>query len=115
MAVTDQPSEPAIELATDDLEDLEVLYRELHGTPGILVEAVSPLPEPGDQGAVLEFLTVACSGGAITVFLQIIRTLVESRSPRFVLKIRCGKDRLEINAANVEEALPAVRALIGGS
>ena len=110
----DQPARRTVEFAADDLDNLEVLYAELHGTPGIIVEPVSSSLEPGDQGTALDFLTVACSGGAITVFLQIIRTLVESRDPRFVLKVRHGRDRIEVSAANLEEALPAVRAMISG-
>lgn len=89
------PAGHVVEFATDDLDDLEMLYNELYGTPGIAVDAVSPPPEPGDQGTVLDFLTVACSGGAITILLQIIKTLIESRDPHFVLKVRCGKDRVE--------------------
>lgn len=108
------PAQHVVEFATDDLDDLEMLYNELYGMPGIAVDAASSPLEPGDQGAVMDFLTVACSGGAITVLLQIIRTLVESRDPRFALKARCGKDRIEIKAANLEEALPAIRALIDG-
>ena len=76
--------------------------------PGISVEAVpAPIVE-GDQGSVLEFLTVACSGGAITVALQIVKTLAESRGPKFSLKIRRGKDRLDITADNLDEALPVL-------
>ena len=114
VAGIDQLARRTVEFAADDLDDLDALYAELNGTPGIVVEPVSARLEPGDQGAVLDFLTVACSGGAITVLLQIIRTLVESRDPRFVLKIRRGKDSIEVRAANLEEALPAVRAMIDG-
>ena len=114
VAGNDQSARRTIEFAANDLSDLEALYAELDGAPGIVVEPVSAPLEPGDQGTVLEFLTVACSGGAITVLLEIIRTLVESRDPRFVLKVRRGKDRIEVTAANLEEALPAVRAIIDG-
>jgi hypothetical protein len=104
-----------LELSTDEQSDLEVLYAELHGTPGIKVGTQLAPIEPGDQGALIDFLTVACEGGAITVFLQIIKTLADSRGPQFVLKIRRGKDRIEINAKTVDEALPVIRALIDGS
>jgi hypothetical protein len=114
LASIDWPARRMVEFAADDLDDLEALYNELYGTPGLVVEAMSSPLAPGDQGTVLDFLTVACSGGAITVLLQIIKTLVESRDTRFVLKVRCGKDHVEVNAANVEEALPAIRALING-
>lgn len=114
VAGMDQLARRTVEFAADDLDDLDALYAELNGTPGIVVEPVSARLEPGDQGALLDFLTVACSGGAITVLLQIIRTLVESRDPRFVLKIRRGKDSIEVRAANLEEALPAVKAMIDG-
>jgi hypothetical protein len=74
------------------------LYDELRGAAGIRVTPVPSPAEPGTRGSVLEWLTVACSGGAVTVLLQIIRSLVESRGPKFVLKIRRGKDTLEIKA-----------------
>jgi Effector Associated Constant Component 1 len=101
-----------LELSTDDVGDLEMLYSELNGTPGITVEALFSQMQPGDQGGLIDFLTVACSGGAITVFLQIIKALIDSRGPQFVLKIRHGKDRIEITSANVDEVLPAIRALV---
>ncbi len=105
----------AVEFSAGDPEDFEALYDELRGVPGIQVEAVpAPITE-GDQGAVLEFLTVACAGGgAITVVLQIVKALVESRGPKFRLKIRCGKDRLELTADNVDEVLPRLEDLLGG-
>lgn len=104
-----------LQLSTDDLNDLEVLYAELHGTSGIRVETQLAPIEPGDQGTLIDFLTVACEGGAVTVFLQIIKTVVDSRGPQFVLKIRHGKDRIEINAKTINEALPVIRELIDGS
>jgi hypothetical protein len=103
----------AVEFSADDPEDFEALYHELRGMPGIQVEASSAPIAEGDQGSVLEFLTVACSGGAITVVLQIVKALVESRGPKFILKIRRGKDRLELTADNVDEALPLLEELLG--
>jgi hypothetical protein len=101
--------------STGDPEDFAVLHDELRGVPGVRVEAVAAPVAPGVQGPVLEFLTVACSGGAITVVLQIVKALVESRGPKFSLKIRRGKDRLEITADSVDEALPLLRDLLDGS
>lgn len=104
----------AVEFSADDPEDLESLYAELRGVPGIEVET-SPAPiAAGDQGSVLELLTVACSSGAMTVVLQIVKALVESRGPKFRLKIRRGKDRLEVTADNIDEVLPQVKKLLGG-
>lgn len=103
-----------VEFSTEDRGDFDVLYSELRGVPGVKVEAVLATIADGDQGSVLEFLTVACSGGAITVALQIVKALVESRGPKFSLKIRRGKDRLEITADNIDEALPVLKELLGG-
>jgi hypothetical protein len=104
-----------IEVSAGDPEDFDALLGELRGVAGIVVRPV-PVPSgPGEQGSVVDLLTVACSGGAITVFLQIIKTLVESRGPGFRLRIRRGRDRLEITAADVDEALPMLRDLLDGS
>ncbi len=113
--MNDRQAARAVEVVADDVEDLEALYAELSGAAGIIVDAAYASLQPGDQGGALDFLTVACSGGAITVLLQIIKTLVESRSPRFVLKISRGRDSVQISAANVDEALDAIRELVGGS
>jgi hypothetical protein len=114
--VGDVAADPGVvELTTQDPDDFDALYAELRGVPGILVRAVPAPVVPGEQGSALDLLTVACSGGAITVFLQIVKTLLESRGPGFVLKIQRGRDRLEIAADNVEEALPLVRQLLDGS
>jgi hypothetical protein len=72
-----------VEFAADDIEDFEALYGELCGMPGVEVAAVSSSIAEGEQGAVLEFLTVACSGGAVSALLQLLTALVESRGPRF--------------------------------
>jgi catechol 2,3-dioxygenase-like lactoylglutathione lyase family enzyme len=104
-----------VEFFTENPEDSEAFYDELQGVPGVHVEILPGPVAPGDQGPVLEFLTVACSGGAITVVLQIVKALVESRGPKFSLKFRRGKDRLEITAETVDEALPLLKDLLSGS
>lgn len=101
--------------SADDPSDFEALYAELRGVPGIKIEAVPSPIAAGEQGSVLDFLTVACSGGAITVALQIVKALAESRGPKFRLKVRRGKDRLEVTADNVDEVLPLLREMLGGS
>jgi hypothetical protein len=103
-----------LELALDSPEGVEATYAELRGVPGVSVDATPALLEPGDQGGALDLLTVALSGGAVTAFLQIVKTLVDSRGPGFVLKVRRGRDRLEITADNAEEALAALQELLGG-
>lgn len=105
----------ALELMAEHADDFDALYAELRGIPGIVVRAVPGAIESGDQGSTLELLTVACSSGAITVFLQIIKTLLESRGPGFVLKIRHGKNRLEITAKNVDDVLPMIKELLDES
>ena len=71
---------------------------------------------PGEQGDVTELLTVACaSGGAVSVLLGIVKSLLDSRGPGFVLKVRHGRDRLEVTAENADEALPLLKELMGGS
>jgi hypothetical protein len=69
---------------------------------------------PGDQGAAFDVLTVALSSGAITALLQIIKVIAESRGPKFSLKIRQGKNKLEVKADNVDEVIPAIRDLLEG-
>ena len=105
-------SAQVVEFEVDDIDDLDVLHNELRGTPGLTVEAVPAPIADGEQGSVLDFLTVACTGGAITAALQLVRSLVESRGPKFSLKVRRGKNRIEINAANIEEILPILRELL---
>lgn len=112
-AMADQAGN-TVEIDAPDPDDLDALYDELRGVAGLSVEGGSAPAEPGEQGPVLEFLTVACSGGAITVFLQIIKTLAESRGPKFSLKIRRGRDRLEVTADNVDDVLPVIRKLLDG-
>ncbi|WP_034267997.1 effector-associated constant component EACC1 [Actinospica robiniae] len=113
--MAERPGSGEVELSAGDLDDFDALYAELRGIPGIALEAVPAPVEPGEQGSVLDLLTVACSGGAITVFLEIIKTLVESRGPSFTLKLRRGRNRLEISADNLDEVLPLVKELLDGS
>ncbi len=110
--MTDRDTAASLEASAEDPENLDVLYAELRGRPGIAVEAVSAPVQPGEQGAALEMLLVGLSSGAVTAFLQIIKVLAESRGPKFSLKIRQGKNRLEVTAHNIDEALPVIRELI---
>jgi hypothetical protein len=103
------------ELSAQDADDFDALHVELRGVPGIEVEAVTAPVQPGEQGSAVDLLTVALSGGAVTAFLQIVKTVLESRGPGFVLKLRRGKERLEITADTVEEALPVLEELLRGS
>jgi hypothetical protein len=110
-----EPTRPdAIGVFTDDPDDFDALYAELRGVPGIRVDPMLAPIEPGAQGSTTDLITVALSSGAATAFLQIIKTLLESRGPSFVLKLRRGKDRLEISADNLDEAMPAIKELLGG-
>ncbi len=102
------------EVWADAAEDLDDLYAELRGVPGITVEAMSAPVQPGEQGAGLELLVVALSSGSITAFLQIIRTLAEAKGPKFTLSIRRGKNQLKITANNFDEVEPVIRKLFGG-
>lgn len=103
-----------LELTAGDLEGGEAAYAALRGVPGVSVAAAPAPLEPGEQGTALDLLTVALSGGAVTAFLQIVKTLLDSRGPGFVLKVRRGRDRLEITADDAEQALAALRELLGG-
>jgi hypothetical protein len=115
MSAPEDDSPGKVEFSMEESEDCDALYRELRGLPGVHVEAVPAKIASGDQGSVLEFLTVACSGGAITVVLEIVKALVESRGPKFSLRIRRGRDRLEMTADNLDEVLPVLRELLDGS
>jgi len=103
-----------IELRADDADDLDYVYGELRGVPGVNVEAQHSPAEPGDQGWELELLMVACSSGAVASLLQLLRALVDSRGPKFVLKVRGRGQQLEIKAGTVEETLPLLREILGG-
>lgn len=103
-----------VEISADDQEDLEDLYAELRGVAGVTVEAVPAPTTAGEQGAAFDVLMVALSSGAVTAFLQIIKTLADAKGPKFVLKIRHGKSYLRITADNVDEAEVAIRKLFWG-
>jgi hypothetical protein len=101
----------AVEIRAGTTDDLDAIYNELRGVVGVHVRAESPQGVPGEQGSALEFITAACSGGAITILLQIVKTLVESRGSQITLKFRRGGDRLEVTANNVDEILPLLENL----
>jgi hypothetical protein len=103
-----------VEVTADNPEHIDDVYSELRGVPGITVTALPAPAVPGEQGAALDVLMVALSSGAVTAFLQIIKVLAESRGPKFRLKIRQGKNKLEVTADNLDEVLPAIRELIDG-
>lgn len=102
----------AAEVRADDPDDFDEIYAGLRGVPGITVTSVPALAVPGEQGTALDVLTVALSSGALTAFLQIIQVLAESRGPKFRMKIRRGKNRLEVTADNLDEVLPLLRELM---
>jgi hypothetical protein len=101
-----------VEVEAGTADDTDQLYNELRGRPGITVNAVPAPATPGDQGVALDLLTVALSSGAVTAFLEIIKVLAESRGPKFKLKIRRGRNRLEVTADNADEVLPLVRKML---
>ena len=106
-----------VELTADSPDDIDEVYDGLRGVPGITVTAVPGPTAPGDQGAALDVLTAALSGGAVTTFLQIIMVIAKSRGPKFSLKIRLGKNKIEVtgdNCDNIDELLPVIRGLIEG-
>jgi hypothetical protein len=112
--MTDSTRAAEVEVTTDDPEDTDEVYAGLRGVPGITVTALPAPSAPGDQGAALDILMVTLSSGAVTAFLQIIKVLAESRGPKFSLKIRQGKNKLEVTADNVDEVIPVIRELIDG-
>jgi Effector Associated Constant Component 1 len=102
-----------VEVEAGTIDDIDELYEELRGMPGVTVTAVPAPASPGDQGVAIDVLTVALSSGAVTAFLQIVKVLAESRGPKFSLKVRRGRNRLEVTADNVDEVLPLVREMLG--
>ena len=110
MTENDVPVE--VELTADDPDDIDEVYDGLRGTRGIRVTVTPPPAAPGDQGAAFDVLTVALSSGAVTAFLQVIKVIAESRGPKFSLKIRQGKNKLEVKADTVEEVIPVIRELL---
>ncbi|WP_405579711.1 hypothetical protein [Streptomyces sp. NBC_01190] len=114
--MADLRSVSSFDISANTPDDFDTLYEELRGVHGLKVGVGPERMEPGDQGSVVDLLTVACvSGGAVTVFLEIIRDLVESRRRGFALTIRHGGTTLEITADTLEEALPLLEELLGGS
>jgi hypothetical protein len=110
----DSAKSAEVEVTTDDPEDIGEVYAGLRGVPGMSVTALPAPSAPGDQGAGLDILMVTLSSGAVTAFLQIIKVLAESRGPKFSLKIRQGRNKLEVTADNVDEVIPIIRELIDG-
>lgn len=110
--MTDNAAPAEIEVTSDDPEVIDEVYTELRGVPGISVTAVPVPAAPGEQGGTLDVLLVALPSGAVTALLQIIKVLAESRGPKFSLKFRHGKTRLELTADNIEEVLPALKELL---
>lgn len=111
--MTADTTSTSAEIWADDPEDAEELYAELSGVSGITVEAVSAPVQPGEQGAALDVLIVSLSSGAVTAFLQIVKTMLDAKGPKFVLSIRRGKDHLKITADNFDEVEPTLRKLFG--
>lgn len=112
--MTDDAASAEVELTASNPDDIDEVYAELRGVPGIRMTAMPAPTAPGEQVAALDVLMVALSSGAVTAFLQIIKVLAESRGPKFSLKIRQGKNKLEVTADNVDEVIPVLRRLIDG-
>jgi len=109
-------SEPGrVEISAESLDDLDVLYAELRGVAEINAEIMAVPARRGEQGTVADLLTVACTSGAVTALLQIIKTVAESRGPGFRLKVRRGKEQVEITADDADKGLAALRDLLDGS
>jgi hypothetical protein len=104
-----------VEVSAQSLDDLEALYSELRGVAGINAKFVAVQAGPGEQGTMADLLTVACTSGAVTTLLQIIKTVAESRGPGFRLKVRRGKEHVEIIVRDADKGLAALRDLLDGS
>ncbi|MFC0842201.1 MULTISPECIES: effector-associated constant component EACC1 [Streptomyces] len=105
-----------VEISAEDPDDFDILFGELQGRSGIAVDAVPAPMEPEDLGTAVDLLTAACaSGGAVAVFLGIVKSLLDSRGPGFVLKVRHGTVRLTITAETFEEARPVLEEWLGGA
>jgi Effector Associated Constant Component 1 len=104
-----------IEVRVEDADDLDAVYAELRGVAGITAQVVPAPVEPGDQGSVADLLTVACTSGAVTALLQIIKALVDSRGPGFRLRVRRGRQQVEITARDPDKGLAALKDLLDGS
>jgi hypothetical protein len=112
--MTDDSTATEVEVQADDPDDFDSVYSELRGVTGIAVTAVLAPSVAGEQGVALDVLMVSLSSGAVTAFLQIIRTLAEARGPKFVLSIRRGRNQVKITADTFDEVEPAMRKLFGG-
>lgn len=104
-----------LELVTDDPDDLFALYDELRVAPGIRVDAVPGTPAPGEQGAAVDLLSVALSGGGLAAMVKLLTVYAKTRGPVFRLKIRRGGDTFELTAENAEEARKVIGELLRGS
>ena len=102
----------AVELTAGNLDDTYEMYAELCGVRGITVTVVPAPMHPGVQGTPPDSLSVALSSGAVSAFPQIVKVLVESRGPKFCLKIRRGQDQLHVTLDNINAALPVIRSLL---
>ena len=112
--MTDNTAFAEVELTADSPDDIDEVYDGLRGVPGITVTAAPGPTAPGDQGAALDVLLVALSSGAVTTFLKIIKVIAESRGPNFSLKMRLGKNTVEVTGDSIDELLPVIRGLIEG-
>jgi hypothetical protein len=113
--VTEQAGATQVEVRAEDLDDLDALYAELRGITGITVEMTPAQAERGDQGTVVDLITVALTSGAVTAFLQIVKALTESRGPGFRLRIQNGRKKIEIDARDPDQGLDALRDLLDDS
>lgn len=102
-----------VEVWTGEPEDLDELLAELRGVPGMRVAARPSPVEPGEQGIGIDVLVVALSSGAVTTFLQIIKSLIDAKGPKYSLTIRRGRNRLKITADTYDAVEPAVLQLFG--
>ena len=69
---------------------------------------------PGEQGWLADLLTVACTSGAVTALLQIIKTVAVSQRPKF-REVRRTQEQLEITARDADKGLAALRDMLDGS
>lgn len=101
-----------IEVSAADPEDLDALFEELRGVPGVRLEALSQPAAPGDLGAVTETLGIVFAGGGGTALIKLITAVIESRGPHFSLEFRHRRTKVKITADNVEEMLPLLKELL---
>jgi hypothetical protein len=113
--MVDQAADGTLEISAAEQEDLDAVYSELRGMPGIRAQLEAAPVEPGEQGALADAMTVALTSGAVTAFLELLKVLAESRGPGFRLKIRNGRGRVEITARDADAGLAALKNLLDGS